>query len=126
MRKVPGATVLLSMAILGCLLGVNLDQKVKAKQIEAFGEYPLGMPLLLFVSLLELILFMPVPFIVSQAVNIAAQAKIDRRRFSLLYVLTVGRMHPKLLHSQVFFLLGVAYFVALCAVWILYAESKGI
>jgi len=118
--------IALSVVVYACVIGVNFKPSVHAKQVEAFGAAPLGLPVRGVVVLAESILFVPMPWCFWHAMRIAYQAAHDGCRFGLSYLLTVGNRHPHLRRSQVVCLAGLAYFVALCAVWIVYAEVRGI
>jgi hypothetical protein len=117
---------LLSIIIYAATIGVNFNDDVGAKQVEAFGPAPLGLPVTVFVVLLETLLYLPMPWVFLHGMRIIDQAMQDRRLIGLGYLFSVGGLHPHLVRSQRICLGGLLYFVALCAAWIAYAAAKGI
>ena len=120
------ATLVVSAVVYACVIGSNFQPAVRAKQVEAFGAMPLGLPVTAVVVLAETVLFTPMPWVFWHGMQIAFQAARDGRWISPGYLLTVGGRHPHLRRSQVVCLGGLAYFVVLCAAWIVYAEAQGI
>lgn len=126
MEKVTRASILVSALVYAIVIGVNLDPAVKAKQVEAFGAEPLGLPVTLVVGLVETLLFLPMPWVFWHGMRIVFQALEDGRRVGIGYLLTVGSLHPHLRRSQVVCFAGLAYFFILCGAWIVYAAAHGI
>jgi hypothetical protein len=109
--------------LLACVLGVNFDAKVRAVQAAAFGSAPLGLPVVIVVSVAEIILFAPYFWVFSHLMRIV----IESGSFSKLgIILAVARASPARRRSQLIAIGGFVYFVVLMAAWIAYAASRGI
>jgi hypothetical protein len=119
-------TLLMSVLTFSIVVGVNFDQKVHATHVKAFGEHPFGLPVLAVVSIVEVFLYIPIPFFFWHYIGITMQAHADGRLSNPFYLLTVDALHPELRRSKIVCLWGLAYFIVLCATWIMYAESRGI
>src|SRR6476660_9169467 len=78
--------IALSVVVYACVIGVNFEPSVHAKQVEAFGAVPLGLPVRAVVVLAESILFVPMPWCFWHAMRIAYQAAHDGCRFGLGYL----------------------------------------
>lgn len=111
-------------------IAVPFFPDVQPVLVKAFGSRPLGQPVMLVVALAQAILLLPFVFALHHFMRIAEQAAKDGRGLGkvglLVYTMTVGQRHPHLRRSQVFSLIGLVYFVALCGAWIAYADMKGI
>lgn len=111
-------------------IGVTFFPDVQPVLIKAFGGRPFGLPVTLVVALTEAFLLLPFVVAIHHFTRIAEQAARDGHgigKFGLLaYTMTAGQRHPHLRRSQVFSLMGLIYFVALCAAWIVYADMKGL
>jgi len=126
-RKSVIVAVVLSLLLYGILIAAPLlDADAYAKLEEAFGRRPLGLPVDLVVVAGLTLWYIPVPWMFWHTLQLASQAIQDRRGFGIIYVLTVSQRHPELRKSQMVCLGGLIYFVIACAIWILYAEMKGI
>jgi hypothetical protein len=125
-EKVSRATILISVLVYAILIGVNFDPAVRAKQVEAFGAQPLGLPVTVVVGLVETLLFLPIPWVLWHGMRIGFQAHQDGRRVGIGYMLIVGSLHPHLQRSQRICFAGLAYFFILCGVWIVYTVARGI
>ena len=112
------------------LLGTNLAPEVAAVQRRAFGEAPLGVPVLVVVSIAQFLLYLPYFWVFPHLMRIVFQATRDRASLSKTglasYILGVHRRHPELRSARAFALGGLAYFVVLCGAWIAYAAHLGI
>jgi hypothetical protein len=121
---------IVALLLLAVLLGVNLFADVAAVQGKAFGPRPLGIPVVAAVSIGELILFAPYFKVFEHIMKIVSQALRDGASVSKLglvyYILRVHRIHPELRRSRTIALAGFGYFVVLAAIWIMYAESRGV
>ena len=121
------AAVFSSIVIYAVIVGVLTgDPKVRAKMVEAFGPRPLNLPTSVFVVSAVTVLYAPVPLLAWHLVRLALKAGEDGRRFKLLYLLTVGRLHPEMRGSQQIALAGVAYWLVIACFWIFYAAARGI
>ena len=121
------AAVFSSIVIYAVIVGVLTgDPKVRAKMVEAFGPRPLNLPTSVFVVSAVTVLYAPVPLLAWHLVRLALKAGEDGRRFKLLYLLTVGRLHPEMRGSQRIALAGVAYWLVIACFWIFYAAARGI
>jgi hypothetical protein len=116
----------LSVVFYAIVILTNLDSKVRAKQVEAFGAQPFGLPVILVVSLVETLLFVPIPWAVWHGMQMALQAGRDGRRFGFGYLFTAGGHHPHLRRSQQVCLGTLLYVIAIFAVWIIFAATRGI
>jgi len=125
-RKVTWLAVILSAAMYAIIIGVNFAPAVRAKFLQAYGPQPLGLPVLLVVSIVETFLFLPMPWVFWHAGWIAYAAHSDGRRFSLTYILMAGNYRPELRRSQLVCSGGLLYFTVVVAAWILCAASRGI
>ena len=130
MTKNAKATILTSVMIYAAVMGVNFDPKVRAKFAEAFGDHPLGLPVMLVVPLVETVLYLPFLWVVWHFQLLAAQWLADCRstgRVSLMwYCLTVGSRHPHLRRSRIAVGIGLAYYAAITGTWIAYTAAKGV
>jgi hypothetical protein len=126
LKKGTWGAMLVSAAIYAVILGVNFAPEVRAKQVEALGAQPLGVPVTLLVCALETLLFLPMPWVCWHALWIAAAAQGDGKRFGIAYLLQVGKYHPLLRRSQRVCFGGLVYFAAIATTWILYTLSHGI
>lgn len=109
--------------LLACVLGVNFDSKVRAVQAIAFGNAPLGVPVVLVVSIAEVVLFAPYFWVVPHLMRIASESGSFSK---LAIIIAVARAGPARRRSQLIVIAGFVYFVALVAAWIAYAASRGI
>ncbi|HEX2084013.1 MAG TPA: hypothetical protein VHF86_11100 [Xanthomonadaceae bacterium] len=103
---------------------------VRRVLVKAFGAMPFGFPVAPVVAAAVAVLLLPFALALRHFMLIAQQAAKDGSSlgsFGLLaYALGVGRRHPDLRRSQLISLIGLVYFVLICAAWIVYADSKGI
>ena len=111
-------------------IGVTFFPDVQPVLVKAFGSKPFGLPVTFVVALAQAILLLPFVFAIHHFMRIAEQAARDGHGIGkvglLVYAMTVGQRHPQLRRSQVFSLMGLIYFVALCGAWIAYADARGI
>ncbi len=122
-----GVGRLVAGLLVGCLVAVNLDPKVRAVQASAFGAAPFGLPVGLVVSLAELVLFAPLFWVFVHLMRIVMDAQKRGGSLSKLGImLAVARAGPEWRRSQTIVVAGFVYFVALMAAWILFADSRGI
>lgn len=112
------------------VIGATFFPDVQPVLTKAFGSNPFGLPVRLVVALAQAVLLLPFALAIHHFMRIAEQAARDGHGIGkvglLAYAMTVGRRHPQLRRAQVFSLMGLLYFVALCGVWIAYAHTKGI
>lgn len=116
-----------AVLLLACVLGVNLDPKVRATQTAAFGAAPLGLPVTLVVTVVELILFAPWLWVFPHLMRIVMDSQ--RRGGSLSkagIILAVWRAGPEWKRSKLIVVAGLVYFVTIVAAWIAFAAWKGI
>lgn len=66
--------------IYAIIIGVNFDAKVHARQIEALGARPLGLPAVLVVVVVETLLLLPMTWVSWHGRRLTFQAVSDRRR----------------------------------------------
>jgi hypothetical protein len=126
LKKLTWGSSLASAAIYAVVIGVNFSPEVRAKEVEAFGAQPLGLPVTLVVCTVETLLFLPMPWVFWHAMRIAYAAQLDGRRFGIAYLLQVGNCHPPLRRSQLVCFGGLLYFAAIATTWIFYTVSRGI
>jgi hypothetical protein len=126
MKRVTWMAISLSIVFYAIVIGTNFGSQVRAKQVEAFGAEPLGMPVVLVVSFVETLLFLPIPWVVWHGLRLAVQARQDGRRFGIVYLLRVGRFHPHLRRSQLACAVGLLYCFLICGGWIVFAAVRGI
>jgi len=119
-------TVFVSLVFYALIIGVNFGSEARQKQIEAFGPTPLGLPVTLFVSLVETLLFLPVPWFIWHASTLTFQAAEEGRHPGILNLLRAGRGNPQLRRARWGCLLGLLYFFTIVAAWIIYTAIKGI
>jgi hypothetical protein len=124
--RIRNATLFLSVIVYAVILGVNFEPAVRQKHAEAWGETPFGLPVLLVVSAVETILFLPVPWFVWHAMRLMFRAIEEGRHPGVLTFFRVGPQHADLRRSQKVCLLGLLYFVTLVTAWIVYASARGI
>jgi hypothetical protein len=114
------------ISILACciFLGANLDPRVRARQVQTFGDDPLGLPVTLVVMVVQALLFLPAPWVFRHCMEIAYQAHQDGELRGwipksiglMVYGLTVGSVHPHLRRSQRICFCGIVYFVVVFGV----------
>lgn len=121
---------IVALLVLAGVLSTNLFADVAAVQQRAFGTSPLGIPVLVLVSLVEVLLFAPLFWVFEHLMRLALRAIRDNGGLSrialVLYILRVSSAHPELIRSRNIVLVGLAYTVALLAGWILYASHEGL
>src|SRR5438874_3612244 len=122
---------IVSLLILCVFLGVNLDPNVRMKMSQAFGDRPLGVPVILIVGIAEVLLLLPLFRVPYHMLLILQQGQRDGLRIHgelglMLYLLRVSRVHPELQRSQAIVAFGGLYMLGIFAVWIVYATVKGI
>jgi hypothetical protein len=124
------ARFLLPTLIVVVLIGTTFSPDARPTLVQAFGESPFGLPVTIVVAFAQLILFLPLLWVLYHLVRIAEQALKDGNGIGkiglLIYITSVGQRHPELRRSQIVCLLGLLYFVAICAAWISYASMRGI
>jgi hypothetical protein len=120
------ATVAMSVLIYAIIVLTSLESAAQEIFIMAFGERPAGMPNLLFMLALQTLLYLPMPWVFWHGMRLAFQAHEDGRRYSVWYILTIGRRHTHLRQSQWVCIAGLMYFFVICAAWIIYAAALGI
>lgn len=122
-----GAGRLVAALLVGCMLGANLDPKVRAVQVAAFGAEPLGLPVWLVVSFAEIALFAPYFWVFPHLMRIVMAHHAQGGSLSRAgIVLAVAQAGPAWRRSRNIVIAGFVYFVALMAAWIAFAESRGI
>ena len=130
MNRTTIARFLLPTLIVVVLIGTTFSPDARPTLVQAFGESPFGLPVTIVVAFAQLILFLPLLWVLYHLVRIAEQALKDGNGIGkiglLIYITSVGQRHPELRRSQIVCLLGLLYFVAICAAWISYASMRGI
>lgn len=130
MTRTTVARYLFPILILAILVGTTFPPDVRPTLIKAFGENPLGFPVVLVVASVQLILLLPLLWVLHHLMLIAEQAIKDGAsigKFGLLaYAAGGAKHHPGLRRSRTACLFGLIYFVAICAAWIAYASWRGI
>jgi uncharacterized protein DUF3592 len=119
-------TVALSLLMYIIVQFAALDSSVQERFVDAFGKRPGGIPVALLVFAVQTVLFLPMPWVFWHVAAIGVQAVQDRRHLGVVYLLTVGRMHPHLWRSQLICLAGLIYAIAIGGVWIVFAAIRGI
>lgn len=116
--------------IYALLIGTTFSPDVQPVLAKAFGAAPFGFPVVPVVAAAMAVLFLPFVFALHHFMLIAERAAVDGHSIGkiglLSYAASVGRRHPELRRSQRISLAGLAYFVLVCAAWIVYADAKGI
>ncbi|MDI3288051.1 hypothetical protein [Polyangium sp. 15x6] len=122
-----GAGRIVAALLLACLLVVNLDPKVRAVQIAAFGPALFGLPAWLVVALAEIALFAPFFWVFPHLMRLVLHRYAQGGSLSKLgIVLAVAQAGPEERRSRLVVLAGLVYFIALVTAWIVFAESRGI
>ncbi|MDI1447547.1 hypothetical protein [Polyangium sp. 6x1] len=122
-----GAGRILAGLFLGCLLAVNLDPKVRAVHVAAFGPAPLGLSVGLVVALAEIALFAPFFWVFPHLMRLVMDRYAQGGSLSKLgIVLAVAQAGPEGRRSRLVVVAGLVYFIALVAGWIVFAASRGI
>ncbi|MDI1483336.1 hypothetical protein [Polyangium sp. y55x31] len=122
-----GAGRIVAALLLGCLLAANLDPKVQAVQIAAFGPTPLGLPAGLVVALAEIALLAPFFWVFPHLMRLVMDRHAQGGSLSKLgIVLAVALAGPERRRSRLVVIAGLVYLVALMTAWIVFAESRGI
>jgi hypothetical protein len=119
-------TAIISVMIYLIIILVSCESAVRETFVKAFGERRAGLPNSVFMLDLQTLLYIPMPWVFWHASRLAMQALEDGRRPGVGYLLTVGRSHPHLRHSQNVCVGGLVYFVVVCAAWIIFAAARGI
>jgi hypothetical protein len=119
-------TVAMSVLIYAIIVLTSFESAAQEIFIKAFGERPAGMPNLLFMLALQTLLYLPMPWVFWHGMRLAFQANEDGRRYSVWYMLTIGRRHKHLRRSQLACIAGLVYFIVICAAWIIYTAALGI
>jgi len=102
------AIILISLVFYSVIIFANLDSKVQAKSVEAFGAEPFGLPVTVVVIFFETLLYLPVPLVVRYRIFQAAR---DGKQAGLGY-LALGCL--------------LLYFVLISGTWIAYCAIRGI
>ena len=112
------------------LIGTVFSPDVQPVLANAFGSEPFGLPVVWVVAIAQSILLFPFIFAIHHFMLIAEQAAADGHSVGkiglLTYLAGVGERHPHLRRSQIISVGGMIYFVLVCALWIAYADAKGI
>jgi len=119
-------TIGMSVALYALIVGVNFYQNVQAKFAEAFGATAFGMPIIVTVTLVQTLLYLPVPWFIWHLAAISDQAYLEGHRTGILYLFRAGAEHPHLRRSQGICLIGFLYFLSISMAWIVYTAAKGI
>ena len=113
-----------SIVAYGALIVTLFSAGIQKKAIEAFGLDPVGMPAVVFLGLLETLLFLPMPRAFYHFGLIRQQAQRDGRSlrglYGLLYVVDVELRFPHLSRSKWICLGSLAYCMAIFGFWIVY------
>ena len=115
-----------------CLLfiGTAFAPEVRPVLVKAFGPAPFGCPVSVVVAIAQAIVLFPFVFALHHFMLIAERAAAEGHGVGkvglLVYAASVGQRHPELRRSQIISVAGLAWFVLVCAVWIAYADAKGI
>jgi hypothetical protein len=121
---------LMPALIYALLIGTTFSPDIQPFLAKAFGAAPFGLPVALVVAGAVALVFLPLVLALHHVVLIAERAAMDGRSLGkiglLAYAAGVGQRHPELRRSQRISLLGLIYFVLVCAAWIAYADAKGI
>lgn len=89
----------------------------KGTMVKAFGPHPLGVPCKIFAISLLMVLFCPFVYVLMHLFRLKA---VSWPRFSALY------SSAELRKSRRVVAVGLIYFIALVAVWMVYARARGI
>jgi hypothetical protein len=112
------------------LIGTIFSPDVQPVLTKAFGPELLGFPVAWVVAAAQAILLFPFIFAIHHFMLIAEQAAADGHSIGkiglLMYLASVGKLHPRLRWSQIIAAGGLVYFVLVCGLWIAYADAKGI
>ena len=121
---------LLALLFLAILLGTNFTGNAPEFYRRAFGATPLGAPVLVVVSVVQAVLFVPYFWVWPHLMRIAFQAVRDRASLSganlMHYILVAPGRHPELRYSRTVALAGLGYFALLMGAWIAYTAYRGI
>ena len=123
--------LLASLSVFGILVGVTFDPKVQVKAEQAFGTQPLGMTPQGFALLLQIGLFLPVPWFFHHLSLLLMQARRDGFSpmgglWGIALAFATGQFHPHLRRSKLICLSGLVYFLLICSAWIAYSAYMGI
>ena len=120
----------LPAVIYAVLIGTVFSPDVQPVLAKAFGSAPFGFPVVWVVAVAQTILLFPFVFAIHHFMLIAEQAAADGHSIGkiglLMYLASVGKLHPRLRWSQIIAAGGLVYFVLVCGLWIAYADAKGI
>lgn len=124
------ASYVVPALIYALFVGTTFSPDVQPVLVAAFGARPFGLPVAPVVAGCVAVLLLPFVLAVYHFMRIAERAASEGHGLGkiglLSYALTVGRRHPDLRRSQLLALVGLVYFILVCAGWIVYADSKGI
>ena len=112
------------------LIGTTFSPDIQPVLAKAFGARPFGYPVTVVVAIAQAIVLFPCVFALHHFMRIAEWAAADGHGVGkiglLVYAATAGQRHPELRRSQVIAVVGLAWFVLVCAVWIVHADNRGI
>jgi hypothetical protein len=118
---------LVAILLLAVLIATNLDANVSAVQVALFGQRPLGLPVIVPVSLAEAALFAPFFWVFPHLMGIVMNAQAQGASISKLgIVVAIANAGPDLRRSRAVVLAGLIYFVLLVGAWIAFADSRGV
>lgn len=124
------ASFLVPLLLCALVVATTYSADVHPVLVRAFGETPFGLPVTHVVAMGQGVLLLPFAYSIHHFMHIAHRAGaegLSLGTFGLLsYAVSVGKRHPELRRSQVISLFGLIYFVAICAAWIIYADTRGI
>lgn len=121
-----GLSLLLFLLFWGLLLSVVLSAEGRAKNIQAFGATPFGLPVGVVVPIVLSILYLPLAWPIHHLLRFTYFAQKARRRPSLAALVAIDHTDEASRFSIAALVFGSLYFFGLCALWIAYTAMKGI
>jgi hypothetical protein len=126
--KVGGA--LIFGAMLAVVIGVQFDPNVAAVMVKAFGPHPLGFPNQVVMIVGSVLLMVPFFWVFRHMAIIMMMRSSKGQRPTAMHLVLVmfgaGGSNPELARSRTILFLGLAYFIALVALWISHTSRLGI
>ncbi|MCL1634591.1 hypothetical protein M2650_08105 [Luteimonas sp. SX5] len=121
---------MLPVLLYALLTATLFDPGVRRVLVLAFGERPLGVPVLALVAVAQSLLVLPLLWCAVHLQRIMRQALADGRGVGLFSLLldmrAIGRRHPELRYSQLVCAFGLVYGLIVAGAWIFYADHLGI
>ncbi len=96
------------------------DPRIQANELAVFGSNPYGLPLPIFMSVLQTVLLLPMVPVLKHFTVIVVRARSQGSRLQLASILASALREPKAKRSLALCLLGFFYFFVLMYFWVTY------